>query len=233
MNSVPTITAAEAGHDLKAIVAATTLLLVACSDGGPRAPTVQPASSPAPVVTRSDSGGEISYHVADDACHIHWNIRVTQPDVIQHRSNCRLLLQAQQPLLQALWEATAPAAGTSLQLFWGRLCPDAGCGERQLSQRLALAAFHSPAWDTGRGQPASGHANAFVRTLANAQPIYPEMKTFFAQQGYTFELSGVEKVLVSPASDLPYYDVLRQQGVPPEAKLPFDAQAWFRLTPRT
>jgi hypothetical protein len=231
MNSVPTITTAEAKPGVHAAVTAIALLLAACSERAP-VPASPPAAPPAPVVTRSVSGNDISYQLSHQTCLIRWEIRASEPQVILHRSDCTLPLQDQQPLLEALWSSTAPAAGASLQLFWGRLCPDLACGEQQLSQRLASAAFHSAGWDAGQGRPVSGHANEFVRRLANASPIYPELRAFFAQRAYTVELSGIEKVLVSPASDLPYYEALRQQGVPPEARLPFDAMAWFRLTPR-
>ena len=43
-------------------------------------------------------------------------------------------------------------------------------------------------------------------------PIYPELRDLFARQGYLIEVSGVEKVLVMPASQLPYYAALQAEA---------------------
>jgi hypothetical protein len=205
-------------------------LLTACS--GSTAPPVSPAASHSSLVVtveKDTSRGETRYLIARGECRLVWEIRDVEPQVILHRTDCALPLSEQAPLIEALWQAL-PVAQPS-QLSWGRLCPDTGCAERQLSQRLALAAYRSPDWDVARGRPLRGHENEFVRRIANAAPIYPELRELFARQGYLIEVSGVEKVLVMPASQLPYYAALQAEGVSATAKLPFDAQTWFRLRP--
>jgi hypothetical protein len=204
--------------------------LVACSEPAP--PPASGAARPvAPAVTieRDARPGETHYRIASGACHIRWELRAVEPQVLLQRAHCTLPLTRQAPLLEALWQALPPAPAR--QLFWGRLCPDAGCGERELSQRLALAAYRAPEWDARRGRPVQGHENAVVRQLANAAPIYPELREGFARQGWVIELSGVEKVLVAPAAVLPYWPALQAASVPADAKLHYDALAWFRLMP--
>jgi hypothetical protein len=209
---------------------AVVVALTACSEPAP--PPASGAARPAtPAVTIEHDArpGETHYRIASGACRIRWELRAVEPQVLLHRAQCTLPLAEQMPLLEALWQALPPAPAR--QLFWGRLCPDAGCGERELSQRLALAAFRAPEWDARRGRPVQGHENAVVRQLANAAAIYPELREGFARRGWVIELSGVEKVLVAPASALPYWPALQAAGVPADAKLPYDALAWFRLTP--
>jgi hypothetical protein len=201
--------------------------LAACSEPAP--PPASSAARPvAPGVTIEHDArpGETHYLIARGACRIRWELRAVEPQVLLHRAHCTLPLAQQAPMFEMLWRALPPG-----QLFWGRLCPDAGCGERELSQRLALAAFRAPEWDARRGRPLQGHENAVVRQLANAAPIYPELRELFAGLGQTVELSGVEKVLVAPAATLPYWPALQAAGVPADAKLPYDALAWFSLMP--
>ncbi|HXG28073.1 MAG TPA: hypothetical protein VNJ47_04405 [Nevskiales bacterium] len=204
--------------------------LAACSEPAPPpAPSTARPVAPGVTIEHDARPGEAHYLIASGACRIRWELRTVEPQVLLQRAQCTLPLTEQVPLLEALWQALPPAPVR--QLFWGRLCPDAGCGGRELSQRLALAAFGAPEWDARRGRPVRGHENAVVQQLANAVPIYPELRAGFARQGWKIELSGVEKVLVAPAAALPYWPALQAAGVPADAKLPYDALAWFRLTP--
>lgn len=98
-----------------------------------------------------------------------------------------------------------------------------------MAVRLALAAKRSPGWDAVKGKPRSRDINAFARKLANAASIYEELRPVFARAGLSIALSSVEKVLVLPAAQLPFFEELRKQGVAGRDRLPFDFQAWFAI----
>jgi len=114
-------------------------------------------------------------------------------------------------------------------LFWGRLEPDTPNGSRELSLRLALAAYKSPGWDTKKGKPKNGDINGFVKDLANKEMIYPELKKLFERFHKSIKFSCAEKVLVLKTDKLPFYEQLKQQGVKAADKLPFDCMTWFTI----
>ena len=111
---------------------------------------------------------------------------------------------------------------------WGRLFPD-GPTDSTMAIRLALAAKRSPAWDAAKGKPRTGDINAFVRKLANDAAIYEELRPVFRQAGLSIKLTSVEKVLVLPAGQLPFFERLRGKGVGARDRLPFDCQTWFSI----
>jgi hypothetical protein len=94
---------------------------------------------------------------------------------------------------------------------------------------LALAAKRSADWDPVRGTPRSGDINGWVRKLANEAVIYAELRPVFREFGLDIHLATVEKVLVLKAKLLPFFDMLREAGIQPDDKLPFDCQAWFSV----
>lgn len=148
--------------------------------------------------------------------------------MILHRSTCDRPLAEQAPLLIALWRALRPAG--EMTLFWGRLCPDRGCAERQLSLRLALAAHAAPDWNVRAGRPSSGHDNQWVLGTLDAAGWLPELRAAFRQHGITVRTGGVEKVLVARAGELPYWAELQRAGVVGDELLPFDCLLWLRLS---
>jgi hypothetical protein len=115
-------------------------------------------------------------------------------------------------------------------LSWGRLSPD-GARDLTLSVRLAMAAKRSTDWDPARGMPRGGDINGWVRTLANEDSIYDELRQVFKEAGLQIHLASVEKVLVEEARVLPFFDRLRAIGTQPEDRVPFDCQAWFSIRP--
>jgi hypothetical protein len=54
-----------------------------------------------------------------------------------------------------------------------------------------------------------------VVAAANNPPIYGELIGLFREKGFDIRLTSVEKVLIDPAT-----------------RLPFDCQTWFTLTTR-
>ena len=185
-------------------------------------------------IIRNPEYKEVRYCVFQDGCRLCWEAYETQINagVVKSRTDCRLSLQAQSPGLKALLEKSIaadsgrPAVHT---LFWGRLVPDVPQDDMQMAKRLALAAFQSPGWDCKKGRPRSGDDNPFVRDLANGAMIYEELRALFAFTGRRIHMSGVEKVLVGPAGQLPFYDELAAQGVGRGDRLPFDALVWFTI----
>jgi hypothetical protein len=177
---------------------------------------------------------ETTYTASAPGCTVFWTVYRNETDagVVRHRADCALTPAEQVPLLAKLLHAmTATALPASFRtLEWGRLYPD-GARDTTLPVRLALAAGRSPKWDAARGAPRGGDLNGFVCDLANNPPIYEELRSVFRQKYQELKLANVEKVLVMPARQLPFFDQLRAAGAQPGGKLPFDCQAWFSIRP--
>jgi hypothetical protein len=184
-----------------------------------------------PAVTRSETPQGPVYTLHDGPCRIALETFTSDLNrhVLRYRSACPLPFAELAPRLALLFRHVLdhdpePARFTSL--FWGRLHPDAAT-DATLARRLALAAHASPAWNNSTGRPRSGHANPFVRDLANKALIYRELHDAFLAQNYEIRLSSVEKVLVLPARQLKFLQLHNP------ARLPFDAMVWFSLHPAT
>lgn len=182
------------------------------------------------VTTQRDAAlGETTFSIVSGDCRIRWTTFESglNRGGIRQRPDCQLPLAEQAPLIVKLFER-ARKTGELRTLGWGRLFPD-GRKDLTLSTRLALAAKRSPGWNPVTGRPRTGDINAFIRKLANEARIYEELRPVFEQAGFTIELTSVEKVLVMPAAQLPFFDKLKQKGVRPRDRLPFDCQTWFSL----
>jgi len=162
-------------------------------------------------------------------CRISWTAYESDPNrrVIAHRPSCTLPLGEQAPLIAQLLQDVLKT-GELRTLSWGRLFPD-GPRDTTMSARLALAAKRSPGWDAAKGIPRNGNINGFVRKLANEAAIYEELRPVFGQAGLSLELTSVEKVLVLPAAQLPFFEMLKKEGVRARDRLPFDCQTWFAI----
>ena len=213
------------------------LLLPATSSGdgtGPVAPALLPEGEAAGVVVehRTEEQATI-YSISSGDCKIEWIARRSEIGVVKHRSLCAAPLAVQLPLLAQVCteffqrDEHAQAFRT---LFWGRLEPEVRNGSREMSLRLALAAHKSPGWDAKRGKPRSGDVNGFVKDLANRDLIYSELKTLFEPFHRTIAFSCAEKVLVQKAEELPFFDLLKQEGVKASDRLPFDCMTWFSIS---
>jgi hypothetical protein len=176
---------------------------------------------------------ETTFAILAGDCRISWTVYGSDANqgVIRHRSDCGLPLGEQAPLigklLRKVMESGTDAAGFRT-LSWGRLYPD-GARDATLSVRLALAAKRSADWNPITGMPRGGDINGWVRKLANEAVIYDELRLIFRESGLEIRLSAVEKVLVQKAKLLPFFAQLREAGVRPDDKLPFDCQAWFSV----
>jgi hypothetical protein len=191
------------------------------------------AEAPEIQVSRRAADGVRIYRAERGDCAVEWVVREAEPGVVLHRPRCAAALAEQAPLIQAAAEAFAredPAAGAWHTLVWGRLAPDGPSdAPPTMALRLALAAHRSTGWDPRLGQPKAGDINRFVRDLADAAGIYPELKAICGNLGRDIRFAAAEKVLVQKAGDLPFYDRLLPHGVGPADKLPFDCQAWFAV----
>ena len=187
---------------------------------------------PSVTIEHSSQWNAIIYKISSKDCTIEWIARNSEPGVIKHSAECTLPLVEQIPLLEKICaeffskDKNAQAFRT---LYWGRLEPDNQNGSRELSLRLALAAYKSPGWDAKRGKPKSGDINGFVKDLANKEMIYPELKKLFERFNRSIKFSCAEKVLVLKAEKLPFYEQLKLRGVKATDKLPFDCMTWFSV----
>jgi hypothetical protein len=172
------------------------------------------------------------YKISSGDCTIEWIARNSEIGVIKNSAECTLPLAEQIPLLEKICaeffskDKNAQAFRT---LYWGRLEFDTQNGSRELSLRLALAAYKSPDWDAKRGKPKSGDINGFVKDLANKDMIYPELKKMFERFNRSIKFACAEKVLIQKADKLPFYEQLKKQGVKAGDKLPFDCMTWFSV----
>jgi hypothetical protein len=174
-----------------------------------------------------------NYRAVHDGCTVTWIAYRNEPGVVKYAADCPAPLAAQLPLLRAVCAAYLeqdPGAAAFRTLFWGRLAPDDPTSSREMSFRLAAAAFASPGWDRVRGKPKQGDINRFARDLANQAGIYAELTELFAPFHRAVTLGTVEKVLVVPAGDLPFFPELRKLGVRAADRLPYDGMAWFAVT---
>ncbi|MFH1977111.1 MAG: hypothetical protein ABIJ52_16435 [Pseudomonadota bacterium] len=185
-------------------------------------------------VTVNNVDNTVIYSISAGDCTIEWIARNSEIGVIKHRTRCTVPLSQQLPLLtQICTEFFSKDKNTKefRTLFWGRLTPDGSrSSSQELSLRLALAAHKSPGWDVKRGKPKNGDINGFVKDLANRANIYPELKELFERFHKSIKFSCAEKVLVSKAEKLPFFDQLKQHGIKASDKLPFDCLTWFSIS---
>lgn len=224
--------------DLLSFVRAAGLALAVCSASlghaaDPGVPSGHSPETASPVIIEQSAqwNGTI-YGISGEGCEIQWIARNSEIGVIKHWSRCTASLSGQLPLWEKIgaeFFSRDKNADAFRTLFWGRLEPEAQNGSRELSLRLALAAYQSPGWDAKRGKPGNGDMNGFIRDVANRKMIYPELRELFGRFQRTIVFSHAEKVLVLEAAKLPFYEQLREQGVKAADRLPFDCAAWFAV----
>jgi hypothetical protein len=226
-------------HSLVSLMLAASFILLIYSivmgdnTGSNRQPQFAEENEPKVIVKHDSQWNATVYSISRGDCTIEWIARNSEIGVIKYRSQCALFLAEQLLLLQKICDeffSKDKNAQAFRTLYWGRLEPDNQKGSRELSLRLALAAYKSPGWDAKKGKPKNGDINGFVKDLANREMIYPELKKLFERfhKGITF--SCAEKVLVLKAEKLPFYEQLKQQGVKATDKLPFDCMTWFSVS---
>jgi hypothetical protein len=151
--------------------------------------------------------------------------------------------------------------GGFMGLVLDRLSAEAGLGEfhtvmlgrlvelsPEASARLALAAARSARWDTLAGRPgvdaarmvARGQAhglvadvgtNELVRDLLMESGALDEAVEAFGRVKTNARASGVEKVLVARVSEHPMAEWLLEEGIAPDAIVPYDCMVWMILSP--
>jgi hypothetical protein len=201
-------------------------------------PPAEAVAAPQVVIEQKTLADQTPYAVAYRATHgdctVSWVAYDNEPGVIKYEADCPAPLGEQLPLLNAIGSTylshnrNPPAFHV---LSWGRLAPDDARASREMSFRLAVAAFHSPDWDKVRGKPNSGDIDLFARDLATQARIYPELTELFTGLNRSVALTHVEKVLVLKAKKLPFFAELKKLGVKGSDRLPFDFMAWFSIMP--
>jgi hypothetical protein len=184
-------------------------------------------------VTFDPQSRETTYTAVSGECRVDWVLSGFEINrgVVRHRSRCSLPLPEQIPLISAVMSRVledARGADAPRTLFWGRLYPD-GKPDYALAMRLALAAKRSKLWDASRGRPRTGNVNLLVRQLANEAPIYGELRAMFRERGLDIQVVSVEKVLISPAGQLPFFDRLPKGEIKAADNLPYDCMTWFSI----
>jgi hypothetical protein len=93
-----------------------------------------------------------------------------------------------------------------------------------LARFLALRAAQDPNWDAATGKPRRVHVNRYVADVLFSPEIVSEIEKPLHGLGYRVAGVSVEKVLVGGFDNVP-----QSEGSAQKAKIPFDAQVWFRL----
>lgn len=182
------------------------------------------------VVVEPDSAKkETVYRITDGACQIRWTVFHSELNagIIQHRATCSLPLGQQLSLTAKLLEKVlADQPSESFRtLSLGRLDSFPG-----MTAQLAKLAKQSPQWDLQKGQPKSGKMSEFVVALANQGQLLEEWQAMFARFHRKVKVSGVERVSVSKAADLPNFKQLKEAGIDAADKVPYDCEMWLSVT---
>lgn len=100
-----------------------------------------------------------------------------------------------------------------------------------LSEALARWAARSGRWDPVRARPRTGrNVNRFVANALLESGALAPFGEVVGREGLRVTDVSLEKVLISPASKLPFGRELRAEGIATRARLPFDALTHLVLT---
>lgn len=181
------------------------------------------------VTDRLRARGEVDYEIRSSAdCRIRWAVSRTgvNAGIAQLRSDCRVTTDEQLALQAKVLARVATDEPGLRTLFWGHL------GKwPEWSARLALAATRSASWDAKAGQPKAGVSlNAFVLTLMSQNDMFSDLRQLLADLHLRMKVSGIEKVSVAVAGDLPSFARhLATEGVSASDKVPLDCLIWFSV----
>ena len=95
----------------------------------------------------------------------------------------------------------------------------------------ALLAKKVSEWDV-RGKKAcrrTGTLDAFIAKLANQGGLFQDWQKIFQRLGRGTKVTGVEKVSVAKAGDLPYFEQLKAGGINADDRVPSDAVVWLAV----
>jgi hypothetical protein len=209
-------------------IACLCVFALSCTGERGRHSQTPPAPPPEIEVSRHPASLGTEFVIENNGCRIEWTVLAHEPGVVRHRSECALTPAGQAPLLGKILNSVLGAHMTLRALDWGRLFPD-GAEDATMPVFLALAAKKSPDWDVIRGKPRSPDINGTIRRLVNESGMYQELSAVFRKAGLEIEVAYVEKVLVAPAVQLPFFDRLRSQGIEPKDQVPFDCIVWLSI----
>lgn len=89
---------------------------------------------------------------------------------------------------------------------------------------LAESAASDRNWDAVSGKPKAVHENRYVADVLARREIAGPLEAPLRRHGYRIAGASVEKVLIGGVDNVPGWD-----GPLRSARIPFDAQTWFRL----
>jgi hypothetical protein len=191
----------------------------------------QPAPDMIEVKMEQQANGDTIYTASighGESCIIQWDFY--KAGWVRHRSQCRLPLKEQIPLIQRIL-----AEVSKDRVRFDRMGPfSLGriSEHSELSLRLAIAAHKSPLWDSRTGRPKSGRKeNSAVLQIAEQNSIFREFDQALARFNRKLTLRAAEKVLILPASKLDFFDRLKPLGVRDTDRLPFDFVPFFSALP--
>ncbi|OGP89021.1 MAG: hypothetical protein A2156_05085 [Deltaproteobacteria bacterium RBG_16_48_10] len=93
-----------------------------------------------------------------------------------------------------------------------------------LSQYLATTAYRDRGWDSKKGKPVAMDINKYVSQLLFRRELMAQIEPVFEKGRHKVVGVTVEKVLVGGFCEAPF-----NQGEMHPGRVPYDAQAWFRL----
>ncbi len=215
----------------KAILLLGCMFVLSCQAAEKLAAQAAVSPSPESGVRRQSSGLGTVFVIETKGCRIEWTAVTNEPGLIRCRSECSVPLSDQVQLIRELLKSIRGEKMNAMRaLDYGRLYPD-GPKDLTMPARLAAAARNSSDWDPVYGKARSLDLNGVVRKIAEEARIYRELSAAFQETGLELKLASIEKVLVAPAGELPFYSQLKSQGVSRKDRLPYDFQMWFSVRP--
>lgn len=180
---------------------------------------------------------EIKYVYQQEDDRLEWTTYELEHNqsVVKHRWQGNMKIQDTEPLFSAMIKTVFDPEKNKVAdkidtLTWGRIAQDNTQKNTEISKRLVVAAALSDAWDKTTGKVKTGEQiNGWVKDLANQADIFFELPTAFKENDMEITISSVEKVLVSRADTLPYFEQIKQFDIKAEDLVPWDCQVWFRI----
>ncbi len=206
------------------------MLVLSCKQAHEPVAKTAPNLSPESQVRRRSTALGSEFVIDRNGCRIEWTVLGNEPGVVRCRSECSAALADQARLIRELLKNIQSEITAVRTLDWGRLYPD-GPKDMSMPARLAAAARNSSSWDSVHGKARSTDINGAVRKIAGEAAIFRELSAAFREAGLEIRLASVEKVLVAPAAELPFFGQLKNGGVNPTDRLPYDFQMWFSVRP--
>ncbi len=171
------------------------------------------------------------YSICDGLCEFKWEIYLTEINkgIIGNRTACYKSLQDQAYILSELLQTVLDdkkGSGPYHTLFWRRLYNTDSNSNNNMAVRLAVAASRSLKWDKKKGRFQEGYS---IVDLANDAMIYQELFDVFRGAGLKLKMVSGEKVLIARADKVSFFSKLKEHGIKPEDRIPYDFMVWFSI----